>query len=125
MHYSSLSKLLLNDDDSGTVTSAIVAEHKHTIAINQEILWRWLQGHGKQPVTWSTLICVLRDMKLLELAQMIKNDIIKVQIQEQEKKNYEYQQQLESHTQELHKTKEDIGQLRHKIKENVQLYICM
>ena len=33
---------------------------------------RWLQGQGKGPVTWSTLIGVLRDIGLTELAQMIQ-----------------------------------------------------
>lgn len=70
-HYSTLGPLLLNDN-VGTVTAAIVSEHQRNAdAINKEILTRWLQGHGKQPVTWSTLIDILKDvnMGLSELVQ--------------------------------------------------------
>ena len=36
--------------------------------INTEILQEWLTGRGKQPVTWTTLVDVLRDIKLSILA---------------------------------------------------------
>ena len=69
--YSRLGPLLLNDH-TGAVTSAIVAEYQqNAYAINQEILTRWLQGRGKWPVTWSTLIDVLRDVGLSQLAHII------------------------------------------------------
>ena len=71
-NYSALGPLLLNDN-SGEVIKAIVSEHQRNVdAINQEILTRWLKGSGKQPVAWSTLIEVLKDVELLELAEMIK-----------------------------------------------------
>ena len=60
----------------GAVTSAIVREHYHKAEeINQAILTRWLQGQGKQPVTWSTLIDVLNDIGLSELTQMIQEGL--------------------------------------------------
>ena len=68
-HYSTLGTLLL-DHDTG---AAIIDKHHHNAReINQEILTLWLQGQGKKPVTWSTLIDVLRDMDLSELAQAIQ-----------------------------------------------------
>ena len=71
-HYSTLGPLLLNDDN-GVVIKAIVSEHQRNAdAINQEILTQWLQGSGMQPVTWYTLIKVLKDAKLLQLAEMIE-----------------------------------------------------
>ena len=71
-HYTSLGPQLLNDDN-GAVTTAITNEHKEKAdAINQEILTRWLRGQGKKPVTWSTLIDVLRDVELSELADEIQ-----------------------------------------------------
>ena len=71
-HYSKLGPLLL-DDDTGAVTSAIVSQHHPDAdAINQEILIRWLRGQGKRPVTWSTLISVLKDMRFSELAEVIQ-----------------------------------------------------
>ena len=49
--------------------------HKHSNdaeRINTEILQEWMTGRGKQPVTWATLIEVLRDVKLLALAHDIE-----------------------------------------------------
>ena len=46
-------------------------EHKHHYnaeQINIEILQEWLTGRGKQPVTWATLVEVLRDIELYTLA---------------------------------------------------------
>ena len=74
-HYSKLGPLLLNDD-TGAVTNVIVSQYQHDAdAINQEILTRWLQGQGKQPVTWSTLIDVLNDIGLSELTEMIQEGL--------------------------------------------------
>ena len=74
-HYSKLGPLLLNDS-MGAVTSAIASQYQRdAVAINQEILTRWLQGQGKQPVTWSTLIDVLNDIGLSELTQMIQKGL--------------------------------------------------
>ena len=36
--------------------------------INLEVLQEWVEGRGKQPVTWDTLVSVLRDTQLTELA---------------------------------------------------------
>lgn len=119
--YSALGKVLLNDD-SGTVTSGIVSARKqNAVAINNEILTQWLEGQGIQPVTWLTLIDVLKKTGLSELAQMIQKDIITVQIQELENKNTEYQQQLETHKQEQKTTEDDIKQLNQEIEEKVQV----
>ena len=49
--------------------------HKHlkdAEQINIEILKQWLTGRGKQPVTWATLVEVLRDIKLCTLADDIE-----------------------------------------------------
>ena len=45
--------------------------HKHrenAEKINMEIFQEWLIGRGKQPVTWATLVEVLRDIELSTLA---------------------------------------------------------
>ena len=74
-HYSKLGPLLLNDD-TGAVTSAIVSQYQlNAVAINQEILTRWLQGQGKKPVSWSTLTDVLKEVGLPELSQMIQDSL--------------------------------------------------
>ena len=73
--YSTLGPLLLNDH-TGAITSAIVSEYRlNTDAINQNILTRWLQGQGKKPVAWSTLLNVLRDVGLSVLARLIQEGL--------------------------------------------------
>ena len=60
-------------DDTGAQTSAIerscllVAED-----INYKIFQKWLEGKGRQPVTWGTLVQVLDDIDLRTLAKQIK-----------------------------------------------------
>ena len=75
LKYLMLGVLLLNDDN-GAVTEAITHQHNYdAVAINQAILTRWLLGQGKQPVTWSTLIGVLRDVGFSELAHVIMKEL--------------------------------------------------
>ena len=60
-------------DESGTRVNSM--EHKHlrdAERINTEILCEWLNGKGKQPVTWATLIEVLHDIELTTLAGSIR-----------------------------------------------------
>ena len=40
--------------------------------INLRILQEWLDGRGKQPVTWTTLVQVLEDIEMSSLANQIK-----------------------------------------------------
>ena len=49
--------------------------HKHSNdaeRINIEVLTQWLTERGKQPVTWATLVEVLRDIEHSTLAGEIK-----------------------------------------------------
>ena len=79
-NYFALGPLLLKDD-TGAVTEAIISKHQRDAdAINQEILKKWLQGKGKRPVNWSTLIDVLKDMELSELAEMIQEGFTSTEI---------------------------------------------
>ena len=53
--------------------------HKHSNdaeQINIEVLTQWLTGRGKQPVTWATLVEVLRDIELSTLAGEIEAVLI-------------------------------------------------
>ena len=65
--YWGLGILLLNDD-TGVITQAIVNQYCEDTTINMEILKRWTQGQG-MPVKWATLIDVLKDIGLTELAR--------------------------------------------------------
>ena len=71
-HYDVLGTLLLQDN-YGTVTQAIKDQYQRDAdKINNEILQRWIQGKGRQPVQWSTLIDVLKKIQLSELAKKIE-----------------------------------------------------
>ena len=73
--YDKFGVLLLEDDD-GAVTQSIRDEYQCNAAkINYEILQRWIQGKGRLPVRWSTLIIVLKEMKLSRLAKEIEDNL--------------------------------------------------
>ena len=68
-HYRELGILLL-DDNTGAVTEAIIIKHnRDATTINHEIFQRWIQGKGKLPVEWSTLVELLKDIGLVQLAR--------------------------------------------------------
>ena len=61
--------ILLLEDTKGARVRNI--EHKHrgdAEQINMEILEEWVNGRGRQPVSWEILTEVLRDVKLGQLA---------------------------------------------------------
>lgn len=59
-NYSKFGIFLLEDRDGGII-DALEAEHcKNAEKINMAILKQWLQGKGLKPVTWSTLVNVLK-----------------------------------------------------------------
>ena len=61
------------DDRNGSRVKIIAHKHLNDAErINTEILQEWLTGKGKQPVTWATLVEVLRDIELTALATEIE-----------------------------------------------------
>ena len=73
---------LLNDEH-GTITDVIEAQYKHDppTRTTEAILQKWLQGTGKTPQTWHTLITVLKEIELNTLAQEIKKNLLNTQLQ--------------------------------------------
>ena len=68
--------VLLLDDTDGSKISAIESElGRNVSSINRRILQLWLQGKGKQPVTWATLIAVLRDINMNQLAKNVEESL--------------------------------------------------
>ena len=70
--YQDLGSQLL-DDPTGVKVDSM--EHKHgrdSLQINTAILKEWLRGQGRRPVSWRTLIEVLRDIELHALAGVIE-----------------------------------------------------
>ena len=69
--YIEFGTLILQDTSGAKVKNL---EHKYqrdAERINTEIFREWLNGEGKQPVTWATLIEVLHDIELSSLAKDI------------------------------------------------------
>ena len=65
--------ILLLDDATGDRITAIENEHKcNADRINLRVLQLWVQGKGRQPVTWATLVAVLQDTGLVKLANDIE-----------------------------------------------------
>lgn len=63
----------LLDDATGARTEAIEHEYqKDAIMITYKIFQLWLQGSGKVPISWATLIQVLKTIERTELARKIE-----------------------------------------------------
>ena len=74
-HYWELGILLL-DDDTGADTQAIIEHHHEDVTkINIRILQKWIQGKSKLPVEWSTLVEVMKDIGLSELASEMEQTL--------------------------------------------------
>ena len=69
--YVQFGAFLLDDRDGSTVENMAHKHPNNLEQINTEILREWLNGSGKQPVTWATLVEVLNDIKLSTLADEI------------------------------------------------------
>ena len=64
--------VLLLKDETGARMEAIIHKHmKDAEQINQEIFKQWIAGKGEEPVTWGTLVEVLQDVELTDLASDI------------------------------------------------------
>ena len=55
---------LLIDEDGNTVKNIETAQLQNPVDITLEILRKWLQGNGRTPATWSTLVECLKEAKL-------------------------------------------------------------
>ena len=64
--------VLLNDADGSQIDIIVSEFREDPYRINQEILKIWLQGRGGGPVTWTTLVKVLKTIDLKVLAQSIE-----------------------------------------------------
>ena len=70
--YTSFSILLLSDSNAARVKAIEKKYHEDAQEINLEILRQWIEGSGKQPVAWRTLVDVLCKIRLKTLADEIK-----------------------------------------------------
>ena len=79
--------ICLLNDDYGTTTADTEAQYKHDppTRTTEAILQKWLQGTGRTPQNWDTLITVLREIELNTLAQEIEDNLLNIQVQTQKK----------------------------------------
>ena len=65
--------VLLLEDETGAIIKSIDETCRgNPKRINDEVLQQWIEGKGKMPVTWRTLVDVLRDAELTNLAADIE-----------------------------------------------------
>ena len=75
--YGTFGTFLLEDKTGSKVKNIKVSERGDPLLITVEILHQWLQGKGKQPVTWRTLVECLRTTGLNVLADSIDHSLLK------------------------------------------------
>ena len=71
-NYNDLGVNLLQDDTGAKMN--VIVEHCRGDAteINHQVLCKWLEGRGKQPVSWATLATELELCGLTQLAKDIR-----------------------------------------------------
>ena len=74
--YHDFGVLLLEDNDGSTISAIELKQGGNPADINRRIFQLWLQGKGKQPKTWATLIAVLRDIEMNELAKNMEETLL-------------------------------------------------
>ena len=70
--YVQFGTFLLDGRHISTVNIMAHKYHYNAEQINTEILQEWLNGRGKQPVTWATLVSVLKYVELSSLGDDIE-----------------------------------------------------
>ena len=73
--YEKFGTLLLDDKKGNKVKNIEVSEHGDPVDIAVEILRQWLQGKGRKPVTWQTLVKCLQNSDLNTLVDNMKRSL--------------------------------------------------
>ena len=64
----------LDFDETGQTLNCIAKEHPfNPIDCCTQMMREWLEGRGRQPATWATLIDLLKDAEMNDLAQQVEN----------------------------------------------------
>ena len=66
--------LFLLEDDNGHVVDTITYNYRHDgiEMTTLKIVQKWIEGVGRKPVSWNTLVQVLYDVQLNQLASEIQ-----------------------------------------------------
>ena len=70
--YYNLGTLLLQEHTSAHIEDLEHQYQRNGEEINRHILQEWLAGKGRKPTTWATLVKVLNDNEMGELANKIE-----------------------------------------------------
>ena len=73
VNYPELGMFLLQDHDLSKVSALELTWQRASLPICRDIMRDWLQGKGKLPVTYATLLHCLRDADLHSLAKDIED----------------------------------------------------
>ena len=74
--YELFGTFLLQDNDGNKVKSIERSERGDPLRITVEILRQWLQGNGKLPVSWQTLVQCLRNSNLNVISDSIETSLL-------------------------------------------------
>ena len=72
-HYAKLAMHLLCDVNCDTIASLEKQFQRDPEIIATTVYKKWISGTGKKPISWRTLIDVLREIRLISLAEEIEN----------------------------------------------------
>ena len=75
-NYPDFGTLVLNDKTGSIIDSIEIQCRENPYRITRQILKRWIQGHGRGPVTYVTLVKILRKTGLNVLAKTIESSLI-------------------------------------------------
>ena len=73
--YYDIGVFLLNDNNADMVKSLETEHQRNADRIMKEVFKSWIDGAGKKPTTWNTIIAVLRNVELGTLADMLQDAI--------------------------------------------------
>ena len=88
-NYEKFGILLLEDKEGSIVDSIAKSKRGDPVDITVEILRQWLQGKGRRPVTWQTLVTCLNNTGLYVLAEKI-DDLLSEHNESKEKLDHEH-----------------------------------
>ena len=71
--------VLLLEDDDGSIVSDIAAPNQSPSGITLAIIRHWIQGNGRQPISWGTLIDTVQKAGFSALADDIREGLENLQ----------------------------------------------
>ena len=71
--YNRFGILLLNDETGARISSLETKHGENVQEINLEVFRLWINGVGRKPISWNTVVTVLREIGLNALASKINS----------------------------------------------------